>query len=286
MTGFGKAQTAIKRGTITIDIRTLNSKQLDVNLRMPALFRELEGEIRNMLSASLERGKIDFQVLLKSNLQKTGVSINTEIVQEYFEKFKPFSEELKVSNDTLFGEIMKLPEVIVETDNKIEDEEWTEIKDVIFSALRQVDEFRVKEGKGLESELLLRIQLIEQHLQELGIFEQERMQNVRAKLKSKIDELLKQDAGSPVRFEEEMIYYLEKLDISEEKQRLKAHCDYFRETISHPASQGRKLAFITQEIGREINTIGSKSNHAEMQKKVVLMKDELEKIKEQLNNIL
>ena len=286
MTGFGKAQVSLERGTIIIDIRALNSKQLDVNIKIPSFLREQESEIRNMLSSSLERGKIDVLIQLKNTGLKSSSEVNTGMILEHFEKMKQIKERLSLSSDVLFSEIMKLPDVFGETENKTDEFEWENIRNAIKEALESADEFRKNEGSGLKKELISRIFSIEQHLGSIAAFEEERIQTIRLRLKSKIDELLRQDVGTESRFEEEMIYFLEKLDITEEKQRLAAHCNYFRETSNQANSQGRKLGFIAQEMGREINTIGSKANHSEMQKVVVLMKDELEKIKEQLNNIL
>ncbi len=286
MTGFGKAQLSLERGTIIIDIRALNSKQLDVNMKIPLFLREQESEIRNMLSSTLERGKIDVLIQLKNSGIKSSSEVNTEMVLQHFEKLREVKDRLSLSNDVLFSEIMKMPDVFGDAENKIDDAEWDLIRKSIQEALESADDFRRNEGAGLKIELISRVESIEHHLESISRFEDERIQTIRLRLKSKIDELLRQDSGSTERFEEEMIYFLEKLDISEEKQRLGAHCKYFRETSEHVNSQGRKLGFITQEMGREINTIGSKANHSEMQKVVVLMKDELEKIKEQLNNIL
>lgn len=286
MTGFGKAQLSLERGTIIIDIRALNSKQLDVNMKIPLFLREQESEIRNMLSSTLERGKIDVLIQFKNSGIKSSSEVNTEMVLEHFQKLQIVKDRLGLSNDVIFSEIMKMPDVFGDVENKIDDAEWELIRTAIKEALESADDFRRNEGAGLKTELISRVASIEQHLDSISRFEDERIQTIRQRLKSKIDELLRQDAGSSERFEEEMIYFLEKLDVSEEKQRLGAHCKYFRETSESVISQGRKLGFITQEMGREINTIGSKANHSEMQKVVVLMKDELEKIKEQLNNIL
>ncbi|MCB0820227.1 MAG: YicC family protein [Bacteroidetes bacterium] len=286
MTGFGKAQAVLDRGTFSVDIRALNSKQLDVNVRIPSFLREQEAEIRSLLATKLERGKIDMMIQLKNSGDRASSEVNTEIVQTQFEKLKQLKESLQISNDILFSEIMKLPDSLVEQESRIDETEWGLIRKMLSEALDSADEFRKKEGAGLEAELLDRVGAIENHLIKVSEFEEDRMQSIRTRITSRIEEFLRQDAGSASRFEEEMIYYLEKLDISEEKQRLAAHCQYFRETSADKASQGRKLGFITQEMGREINTIGSKSNHAGMQKIVVLMKDELEKIKEQLNNVL
>jgi uncharacterized protein (TIGR00255 family) len=286
MTGFGKSQFTLGSKTLTIDIRTLNSKQFDLNLRLPSILREQEGLIRNMLVQGLERGKIDVHFAIKSANGNGATAINTENLQKYFNQLSPVVEKLGVSSDALFAEVMRMPDVLAEEEQQIEDSEWALIERGILDALNDVNNFRTNEGKGLCTELEMRLSEIEKSLGLIVSYESERLDAIRHRLKSKIEEMLQQNAGSENRFEEEMIYFIEKLDISEEKQRLSAHCNYFREVINEPKSNGRKLNFISQEMGREINTIGSKANHAGMQKVVVLMKDELEKIKEQLNNIL
>lgn len=286
MTGFGKSQLMLGSKTITIDIRTLNSKQFDLNLRIPSFLREQEGFIRNKLNQELERGKVDIHFSVKSNNGLSATGINIDVIEKRFAVLLPTVERLGVSADALFSEIMRMPDVISEEEQALEDSEWKEIESALILALADVNVFRSDEGKGLAKELLMRVDEIEKSLELVASCEKERMESVRLRLRQKIDEMLQQNAGSENRFEEEMIYFLEKLDISEEKQRLSTHCNYFRDVINEPKSNGRKLNFISQEMGREINTIGSKANHAGMQKLVVLMKDELEKIKEQLNNVL
>lgn len=286
MTGFGKSQAAIGLKTLTIDIRALNSKQLDLNLRLPQAFREKEGEVRNLVSVQLERGKVDVFVSLKNSAAAAGLTLNTEAFKVRYSTLKNLAEELGAETSNLFSELLKSPDLMQEEETDAEDTDWALVVEHIKEALKQVDGFRVDEGKGLGIELLDRVSSIEKLLESIAVHEESRMVSVRSRLKAKIDELVVQTESSANRFEEEMIYFMEKLDISEEKQRLRAHCTYFKETSSEGTPSGRKLAFISQEMGREINTIGSKANHAEMQKIVVMMKDELEKIKEQLNNVL
>ncbi len=286
MTGFGKSQAVVGLKTLTIDIRALNSKQLDLNLRLPQAFREKEGEVRNLVSGMLERGKIDVFVSLKSTASAAGVSLNTEALKIRFASLKALALEIGADTTHLFSDVLRFPDLMQEEETEAGDEDWKQVHTSLQEALKQVDQFRLDEGRGLSSELMDRVSNIEQFLESITPHEESRMVHVRARLKQKIDELLAQTESSANRFEEEMIYFMEKLDISEEKQRLRAHCSYFRETAAEHTASGRKLAFISQEMGREINTIGSKANHAEMQKLVVLMKDELEKIKEQLNNVL
>ena len=286
MTGFGKSQLNLNSRIITVDIRALNSKQLDLNLRIPLFLRDKEGEIRNMLNEGLKRGKIDVQINQKNNGTQSLSEVNTLLVKEQFNRLKELTQELNISNDVLFSEVMKMPESMMDAEQSLEEKDWEFIKEAINNAISETQTFRLDEGNGLSDELLSRLSSIEQNLNAVFNYETARIELIKSRLKTKIDELLQQNVGSENRFEEEMIYFLEKLDISEEKQRLAAHCSYFRETMNSQESNGRKLGFISQEMGREINTIGSKANHAEMQKLVVLMKDDLEKIKEQISNIL
>lgn len=284
MTGFGKSQLSLGMKTILVDVRTLNSKQLDLNLRLPSAFREKEGEIRQEIGKALERGKVD--VFFSYRLAgATGTSaINHDLAKSRFLELQQLANELNVQSADLLGRVLMMPDVMAEQEEVLTDEEWLQVMEVLKSALKATDVFRTDEGAGLGKELLERVGNIEARLEETGSLDSERMVLMRERLLQKIADLkINADAN---RFEEEMIYYIEKLDINEEKQRLRAHCQYFRETLNQKESTGRKLGFIAQEMGREINTIGSKANHAGMQKLVVLMKDELEKIKEQLNNVL
>ena len=286
MTGFGKSQAVFGLKTLTIDVRALNSKQLDLNIRIPHAFRDKEADIRARVSTLLERGKVDVFISLKSQLGNAGVSVNSSLVKARYAELLLVAKELNVDTSGLFSDVLRFPDLIQEEEMEAGEMEWEIIRNSLMEAINQVDQFRFDEGKGLASELLDRVHNIEQLLIAITPHEESRMVQVRARLKQKIDELLSQVDANANRFEEEMIYFMEKLDITEEKQRLLTHCTYFRETASEKTTSGRKLAFISQEMGREINTIGSKANHAEMQKIVVLMKDELEKIKEQLNNVL
>jgi uncharacterized protein (TIGR00255 family) len=284
MTGFGKSQLSLGMKTILVDVRTLNSKQLDLNLRIPSAFREKEGEIRQEIGKALERGKVD--VYLSYRLAgSTGTSaINHDLAKARFLELQQLANELNVQSADLLGRVLMMPDVMAEQEEVLTDEEWLQVMEVLKSALNATDVFRTDEGAGLGKELLERVGNIEARLEETGTLDAERMVLMRERLLQKIADLkINADAN---RFEEEMIYYIEKLDINEERQRLRTHCQYFRETLNQKESTGRKLGFIAQEMGREINTIGSKANHAGMQKLVVLMKDELEKIKEQLNNVL
>ena len=286
MTGFGKSTILSGTKMIGIDIRALNSKQLDLNLRLPAAYKTKEGIIRSEIGKALERGKADVTISLKVNAENTSETINRDGFKERYASLKSLAEELGSNTDNLFNAVLSLPGILSESQEELSEEEWAVTHQALIDALKELDGFRIKEGNGLKKELILRVESIRSLLASILPFEESRITHVRNKLKAKFDELKPELALNENRFEEELIYYLEKLDISEEKQRLEAHCTYFFETMEEPIPSGRKLGFISQEMGREINTIGSKANQADMQKIVVLMKDELEKIKEQLNNIL
>ena len=285
MTGFGKGAATIADRLVTIDVRALNSKQLDLNLKLPSIFREKEGEIRAEISKVLERGKVDVFVNIKAKIGTTESTFNKELLKSRFAELKALAAELGSPETDFLRLAMQLPLDNQEEDETLLESDWKAFQQLLQTALNQLNQFRKDEGKGLETEVLQRVNNIQQLLSTIATFENERVTHIKTKLNSKLAEL-SVPAMDNNRLEEELIYYIEKLDISEEKQRLTAHCNYFSETAREETASGRKLGFITQEMGREINTIGSKANHAEMQKKVVLMKDELEKIKEQLNNIL
>jgi uncharacterized protein (TIGR00255 family) len=284
MTGFGKSVIELNTRNLTVEIRTLNSKQLDINLRIPAELREKEPEIRALLSKKLLRGKVDFTIQQDNNSLESAPVINTSLAKYYYDRMSLLAKE--VGQDDFSGflpVILKFPDVLMQKQKETSHKEWLGILKGINDSVEKVDRFRVHEGVVLEKDFVYRVNKIVELLDTIEPFEKERESIVRNRLKKHIEEWTELDAN---RFEQEMIYYLEKFDITEEKVRLRKHCDYFLETLKTVDSQGKKLGFVTQEIGREINTIGSKANHAEIQKVVVLMKDELEKIKEQLFNIL
>jgi uncharacterized protein (TIGR00255 family) len=281
MTGFGKSQVSLGTKQVSIDVRALNSKQLDLNMRIPGLLRSREAEIRQQIASVLERGKIDCFIVVK---QASGnVEINEDLLKRRFLSMKGLAKSLDTPTNELFSALLSLPDALVEEEEELADSDWSAFQDALAMALMQTDAFRKQEGLGLETELMFRVENITKHLSEIEVFEVERSESMRDKLVQRAEQLSVEFDRN--RFEEELIYYIEKLDISEEKQRLNAHCVHFKEAMQESANNGRKLGFIAQEMGREINTIGSKANHAGIQKLVVLMKDELEKIKEQLNNI-
>jgi uncharacterized protein (TIGR00255 family) len=287
MTGFGRAICELSEKVVVIEIKTLNSKQLDVNLRLPVQYREKEMELRNELSNRLKRGKADvtFNVEYKEGRQATRINVNN--VMNYFRQLKSLADEMGIAaTDSLFQTILKLPEALDIEKEDPDSTQWEKIQGSFTLAIDELERFRNQEGKALAFDIMNRVNLIETLLTQVEPFEKERNEMLRGKLNSSLLEFIPQESLDKNRFEQELIYYLEKLDISEEKTRLRHHCYYFGQVMKEPDQVGRKLGFVAQEIGREINTIGSKANHAEIQKIVVMMKDELEKIKEQLMNLL
>jgi len=282
MTGFGKATLQLPTKKITVEVKSLNSKGLDLNVRMPSLYREMELGLRNQIALKLERGKVDFSIFIESTAEQTSTKVNVPIVKAYISQLR------EVYSDADETELMKMavrmPDTMKIEREEIDENDWAQIQTAIEEALQNILNFRRDEGQSLENEFQLRIANIRQYMNEALALDPERVQAIKDRLQTAIAELkVNVDEN---RFEQELIYYLEKLDITEEKVRLTNHLDYFLETINGTEANGRKLGFITQEMGREINTMGSKSNHAQMQKLVVQMKDELEKIKEQVLNVL
>lgn len=287
MTGYGKAMLETPQRKITVEIKSLNSKQADINTRLPWICKEKELDIRNMVMRKLERGKIDLSVNFDTMDSEQVPVINKNNVKSYFSQLKEISGELGISDDTgLLGIVMRLPETLRTEKAELSDEEWSRIAGLTEEALAMTDLYRLEEGKAMEKDLSKSVASIMGYLETLGTVEGDRISRMREKL----DALLREAVGSENidknRFEQELIFYLEKLDINEEKVRLRKHCDYFIETLHGEGNHGKMLNFISQEMGREINTIGSKANDAGMQKMVVMMKDELEKIKELTLNIL
>ena len=282
MTGFGKASLQLPTKKITVEIKSLNSKGLDLNTRMPSVFREMELGLRNQISQRLERGKVDFSLYVEVTGEETTSKINVPIVKGYINQMKaviPNADETE-----LMKMAVRMPDALKTERDEIDENEWKQIQTVIDEALENIMNFRKDEGASLEKEFQLRISNIHNLMNEAVSYDAERVETVKTRLRTALDELkVNVDEN---RFEQELIFYLEKYDITEEKVRLGNHLSYFLETLNGTEANGRKLGFITQEMGREINTMGSKSNHTEMQKLVVMMKDELEKIKEQVLNVL
>ena len=282
MTGFGKASLQLPTKKITVEIKSLNSKGLDLNTRMPSVFREMELGLRNQISQRLERGKVDFSLYVEVTGEETTSKINVPIVKGYINQMRaviPTADETE-----LLKMAVRMPDALKTERDEIDTTEWKKIQTVIDEALENIANFRKDEGASLEKEFQLRIANINSLMNEAVSYDAERVETVKSRLRTALDELkVNVDEN---RFEQELIFYLEKYDITEEKVRLGNHLNYFLETLNGTEANGRKLGFITQEMGREINTMGSKSNHTEMQKLVVMMKDELEKIKEQVLNVL
>ncbi|WP_091428986.1 YicC/YloC family endoribonuclease [Flavobacterium degerlachei] len=282
MTGFGKASLQLPTKKITIEVKSLNSKGLDLNVRMPSLYREMELGLRNQLAVKLERGKVDFSIFIESTAEQTSTKVNAPIVKGYIKQLREIYAD--ADETELMKMAVRMPDALKVERDEIDENDWVQIQVVIEEAVQNILTFRKDEGMSLEKEFQLRIGNIRQYMTEALALDPERVQAIKDRLQTAIAELkVNVDEN---RFEQELIYYLEKLDITEEKVRLTNHLDYFLETINGNEANGRKLGFITQEMGREINTMGSKSNHAQMQKLVVQMKDELEKIKEQVLNVL
>lgn len=282
MTGYGKATLQLPTKKITVEIKSLNSKGLDLNTRMPSVYREMELGLRNQISQRLERGKIDFSLYIEVTGEETSSKINVPIIRGYINQMKavlPNADETE-----LMKMAVRMPDALKTERDEIDENEWKDIQKVIDEALENIANFRKDEGVSLEKEFQSRIGNILSLMNEAVSFDKERIETVKTRLKTALEEL--QVNVDQNRFEQELIFYLEKYDITEEKVRLENHLNYFIETLAGTEANGRKLGFITQEMGREINTMGSKSNHTEMQKLVVMMKDELEKIKEQVLNVL
>ncbi len=282
MTGFGKACLQLPTKKITIEVKSLNSKNLDLNVRLPLSYREKELTLRNQIALELERGKVDFSLFCEITAEETSSKINAPIVLAYIEQMKAIIPNADATE--LMKMAVRMPDALKVERNDFDEAEWKEIEVVIQEAIQNMKAFRVSEGKSLENDFRARIASIFSHMDQVSLLDKERIVSVKERLRTNLTEL--QLTIDENRFEQEVIYYLEKLDITEEKVRLSKHLEYFLETLGGTEANGRKLGFIAQEMGREINTMGSKSNHAEMQKIVVKMKDELEKIKEQVLNVL
>ena len=282
MTGFGKATLQLPTKKITVEAKSLNSKGLDLNVRMPSVYREMELGLRNKIALALERGKIDFSIFIENTAEQTSTKVNVPIVKAYINQLR---EVYNAADETeLMKMAVRMPDAMKTDREEVDENDWIQIQTVIEESLTNILTFRRDEGASLEKEFQLRIGNIRSYMEQALALDPERVQAIKDRLQTAITELkVNVDEN---RFEQELIYYLEKLDITEEKVRLTNHLDYFLETIKGTEANGRKLGFITQEMGREINTMGSKSNHAQMQKLVVMMKDELEKIKEQVLNVL
>ena len=287
MTGYGKAVVAYEEKKIHVEVKSLNSKQLDLNTRIAPLYREKEMDMRQMVAEALIRGKVDMSVWIEKDMAADPTPINAALVENYYQQIKAISEKTGIPvPEDWFYTLLRMPDVLTKTEmEELEDAEWEAVRGAVQEALKNLVDFRIQEGAALQKKFSEKIDNIERLLGEIEPYETSRVE----KIKARIIDGLQQIPGVEYdknRLEQELIYYIEKLDISEEKQRLTNHLKYFRDTMAEPAGQGKKLGFIAQEMGREINTTGSKSNQAEMQNIVVKMKDELEQIKEQVLNAL
>ena len=287
MTGYGKAVVAFKEKKINVEVKSLNSKQLDLNTRIAPLYREKEMEIRQMVAEAVIRGKVDMSVWIEKDMAVDATPINAALVENYFQQMKTISDKTGIPMpEDCFYTLLRMPDVLTKTETEVlDEEEWLVVREAVKEALKNLVDFRTQEGAALQKKFTEKIDNIACLLAEIEPFEKSRVERIKARIIDGLQQIpgVEYDKN---RLEQELIYYIEKLDISEEKQRLANHLKYFRDTMYEPAGQGKKLGFIAQEMGREINTTGSKSNQAEMQNIVVKMKDELEQIKEQVLNAL
>lgn len=287
MTGFGKATGEINNKKITVEIKSLNSKQADISVRMPSFYKEKELPLRSLINKKLQRGKIEFNLYAELLDGNSNFSLNTELFKKYYAEVSAAAGEVDPNhNSDLISIISKMPDLLKAERSELDETEWKGVAGIIETALNEIDDFRTTEGNSLAKELDLRVTNISDLLKSVEQYEDERIETVKSKILGNLKEIVDEKTIDKDRFEQELIYYLEKYDVTEEKTRLSQHCIYFKETMNSSISEGKKLGFISQEMGREINTLGSKANHSELQKIVVQMKDELEKIKEQILNIL
>ena len=281
MTGFGKTEAQWEDKSLSIEIRSLNSKSADINLRTPSYLREIDTEIRKRIAKKLHRGKIDLNIFIEFNGKNVPTAINSSVVKGYMAQLKQIEENNEIDHLAI---AMRLPDTLSSERNTLQEDEKKAVFNLLDDAIKNIETYRLDEGKVLEKDFLLRLDLIETYLEDAIKIDPERSKKIEVKLRASLEELkIEIDSN---RFEQELIFYLEKFDITEEKVRLQTHLDYFKKVLKNDFPNGKKLGFVAQEIGREINTIGSKANHSELQKIVVQMKDELEKIKEQLLNVL
>ena len=286
MTGYGSATGQVAGLKVTIEMRALNSKFLELNLRSPSLFRDKESEMRLELSKMTERGKLDVLITIDNNELARRSTINKEVFKSYYEELKSLSTDLNMSEVSWVDTVLKLPQVLNSDKSDVTEEQWKELWQLMMQAVEKLNEYRAEEGKVLENDLSERLNCILKLLDEVAPFEKERVENIRQRIGKSIADMRDVTNIDQNRFEQELIYYIEKFDISEEKTRLRANCNYFLEAMKSSEANGKKLGFIGQEIGREINTLGAKANDSNIQRRVVDMKDELEKLKEQLANVL
>lgn len=285
MTGFGKATKEFENKIVNVEIRSLNSKNLDLSVRLSSIYRDKEQELKSELLKLLERGKVDLSIYIESKTEETPVDINISLAKAYHNQLKKLAHELNEPTTDLLAQVLKMPDVLKSERKEPNEQDWKDIYFTVMEAVKALNKFREDEGKSIEKDFMNRIGIISTSLENIKQHDASRIQTIKDRIQKNLDDMVGSEKVDKNRFEQELIYYIEKLDINEEKVRLQTHLDYFIETMKEPGG-GRKLNFIGQEIGREVNTIGSKANDASMQKMVVLMKDELEKIKEQTSNVL
>lgn len=286
MTGFGKVTAELPSKKVTVEIKALNSKQLDLSTRIPSIYKEKEMEIRSLLLQSLERGKVEFSIYIEYIGKDTPTQINLTAVESYYNQIKEIADKLNIAVPSdWFQTLLRMPDVIKSEVVEVDESEWEVVYAAVKEAIKQLCDFRVQEGDMLQKMFKQKVANIAALLESVSVYEVERIEKIKARIMDNLQKVVEKDYDKN-RFEQEMIYYIEKLDVNEEKTRLDNHLKYFLTTMESGHGQGKKLGFIAQEMGREINTLGSKSNHAEMQKIVVQMKDELEQIKEQVLNVL
>ncbi|MBQ2322372.1 MAG: YicC family protein [Bacteroidales bacterium] len=287
MTGYGKAVKELPTKKITVEIKSLNSKQLDLAMRVPSFYREKELDIRSYLVGRIGRGKVDFSMFCETQQAERVARIDQNAVRQYYQQLHEMTESVGIEGATDYMRIiMSLPDVVKVEQPELDESEWQQVMECVTEATDNFIAFRAQEGKALENDLRTRIGLIEKYSLDVPQYEKERIEKIKGRIQKNLDEIIAKDKVDQNRLEQELIYYIEKLDINEEKVRLANHLKYFIETMETDPNAGKKLGFIAQEMGREINTLGSKANQAEMQRLVVMMKDELEKIKEQVLNVL
>lgn len=287
MTGFGRAEQTVNEKTFIVEIKSLNGKQFDINLKIPSLLKPFEFAIRNQLQEFLLRGSVECTISIKQNGTSKPVIINTSLIKSYYQQIKELADSLDIGTDSVLSSLLKLPEVVVPSCEVLNDNDWPILKGVITLALAEIDAHRMDEGKSLDKELRLRIENINNQEKEILKLEPERRIRIKENLLQSLEENLGKENYDKNRLEQEIIYYIEKIDIREEQVRLRNHCEYFLSILDHKEElKGKKLGFVIQEIGREINTTGSKAYNTDIQKCVVHMKDELEKAKEQIFNVL
>ena len=287
MTGFGRAEQTVSDKAFLVEIKSLNGKQFEINLKIPPVLKSYEFDVRNMLQESLIRGSIDCLITIKQNGSAKPVVVNTDLIKAYYKQIAILAHELGIDTNAVLSSLLRLPDVVTPSNEILAEDDWVELKKVVETALNELNGHRWEEGKAIETELHLRIKNINAQEEEILRLEPLRRHRMKDELLKLLEENVGKENYDPNRLEQELIYYIEKLDITEEQVRLKNHCEYFTNILNDPEeSKGKKLSFVLQEIGREINTTGSKAYDAPIQKCVVMMKDELEKLKEQILNVL